>query len=342
MNILIVHPCKGFYGGAEEVIVQLSRYIDTKGHQWAWITKDFPGGLPIDKNRVVDCSSYASMWKVVHQRLEATNVINVHNFPATLAAYPTKRPIVWYCNEPPELFTNWKRKPIEVFNRWWIRKSGMEVVVADQVNACRFFKIYKVKPRAIPYGVDYEFWSKGTACTREVKKVRLLQVGTISPYKNQLASLNTLKQLLERRLDAELTLAGGITDRSYHKYLTKTFSDVQDKVNWLGQKSKEEIRELFSYHDVLLHPVEGQGGWLVPFEAMCAGLPVITTPSFSASGLIEQNRLGVVTRIFSGSIFNKEYERLDTEAIKLWVRENLTWEKFGEGMVRIFEEVVGG
>ncbi len=27
MNVLIVHPCKGFYGGAEEVVVQLHQYL---------------------------------------------------------------------------------------------------------------------------------------------------------------------------------------------------------------------------------------------------------------------------------------------------------------------------
>ena len=150
MKVLIVHPCKGFYGGAEEVVVQLSRYLLDNGHDIQIVTKDAPEelleALGSEKGQpaVYDWNSWKMMRWWTQKLVGWADVINVHNFPATLATFPSKKPIVYMCNEPAELFTNWWRKPIEAFNRWWVKKSGMKVVVADEMQAFRFYRIYGV------------------------------------------------------------------------------------------------------------------------------------------------------------------------------------------------------
>ena len=104
------------------------------------------------------------------------------------------------------------------------------------------------------------------------------------------------------------------------------------------------MRRLYLRHNLLLHPVQGQGGWLVPFEAMCAGLPVIAGPEFSASDIIQSNLLGLVSdnRGFTATraILDRKYQRIDTERVRLWVKDNLNWERFGEGMLGIFKEAI--
>lgn len=355
MKVLIVHPCKGFYGGAEEVIVQLTNYLEGKGHTVQIVTRDAPKelieGITNEKGRpaVYDWNSWRMMRWWVQKLTDWADVVNVHNFPATLMPFPKKIPTVWMCNEPAELFTNWKRKPIEAFNRWWVRKSGMKAAVADEVNAHRFFDIYGVVPTIIPYGVDYNFWSKNADYRGdESKALKLLQVGTITPYKNQLGSICTLAELLDAGVDAVLTLVGRVADEKYYSQLINDYISYTDKeeipgfrnkIQFLGQRSQEEIRDQYNSHDVLLHPVEGQGGWLVPFEAMCAGLPVVVTLTFSASDLIARNRLGIVTGAMEEAILGEELGNLDVAAIRLWVKENLTWKKFGEAMVNMFKEV---
>jgi len=337
MKVLIVHPCKGFYGGAEEVIVQLKDYLHKCGHKWVFITMGAPATM-IEKmsgSHNYICKGYNEFRHCTQVWRKWADVINIHNFPATLATFLNKKPIVWYCNEPPELFTNWKRKPIEVLNRWWVKKSGMKVIVADQMNANRFSKIYGVEPMIIPYGINYTFWSKEDLFQeRKGDTLKLLQVGTITPYKNQLASIMATKQLNEWGINAELTLAGGTPDKRYYSNLRKS------RVLLIGQRTQEEIRSLFHSHDILLHPVKGQGGWLTPFEAMCAGLPTITMSSFSASNIISEHNLGVVTENTADSIINKHVENFNTEKAKEWVKENLTWGKFGENMVKVFEETI--
>ena len=356
MKVLIVHPCKGFYGGAEEVVVQLCNYLlhpdRYTDYKVVRITKDTPKemwGVNFKMGDAIDCPSWSSFRKEVQHWLPWADIVNVHNAPAPLMTFPKKVPTVYMCNEPMELFTNWKRKPIEAFNRWWVKKSGMKVVVADQMNAHRFQRLYNVEPKIVPYGVDYEFWSQGDSYQGDNgKTLKLLQVGTITSYKNQLESILTLASLLVEGIDATLTLAGGITDSDYYhdlvdeiKYIDQNeLSGIYDRVEPIGQQTQEQVRDLFHKHDVLLHPVKGQGGWLVPFEAMCAGLPVITVPSFSASDLIDQNKLGIVTGVMEGAIVMDKIQKLDIEAIRSWVKENLTWEKFGENVIKVFEEAI--
>jgi glycosyltransferase involved in cell wall biosynthesis len=305
MKVLIVHPCKGFYGGAEEVVVQLCNYLIGDGHKHRVrvvsrnIPKEFVGRIYPEKR-------WIGMWRRIHKWLGWADVVCCFNFPATLATFPTKKPIVWYCNEPPELFTNWKRKPIELFNRWWVKKSGMKVMVADEFNALRFQKIYGIEPRVIPYGIDYEFWSQGE---RIEKEFILLQVGHPELFYEGEAIFYKVQRVIP---SAKLIQVIGGT----HEF----------------------VRSKYHEATVLIHPMESHGGWLVPFEAMCAGLPVIVSTQFTGADTIRKYNLGIVTDDIAGSVIMKEYRTINTEGIKEWVKENLTWEKFGESMVKVFEE----
>ncbi len=325
MKILIVHPSKGFYGGAEEVVDQLYKYLNTHGHE----------------ARVVNYGSLSMLRQRTRELLSWADVGNVHNFPATLMPFPTKKPIVWTCNEPPELFTNIFRKPIEAFNRWWVKSSGMKVVVADEYQVLRFFSIYGVVPRVIPYGIDYKFWSGGDPLLgiSQLKPI-ILQVGTVTPYKNQLESIKALESLKESNTSAHLLLIGKRADKSYYGVLKDYISRHQliARVSFIDHMSHEGLRKWYKSASVLIHPVNDQGGWLVPFEAMCAGLPVVVTTGFTAHSIIENNHLGVVSDDLVCGI--KRALKEDFSKPGEWVRDNLTWEKYGESMVKVFEEVL--
>lgn len=352
MKVLIVHCGKGIYGGAEEVIIRLGRFLFKLNCEVAFVTRNIPyevfrdlEGYSLD---VVVCSSYYQMRREVQRRLGWADVINVHNFPATLAPFPSKKPIVWMCNEPAEMFTSWWREPIEAFNRRWIKKSGMKVVVADHFNARRFLDIYGVEAKVIPYGVDYGFWSNLTRERCYDSCFRMLQVGTVTPYKNQEESIRAVASLRKSIPNIELVLAGPIdADKEYYAKMEElaTELEIRDLMSYTGNINREQLREWYYKADILLHPVKGQGGWLVPFEAMCAGLPVVTVCSFSASDMILGNGLGRVTvnlaEAVGDMVENRGAYLVMAQKGKRWVRENLTWEKFGASMVKVFEEAIG-
>ena len=290
MNVLMVHHDKGIYGGAEEVVRQLADYLDNRWH----------------KVMIVYESNPVVLWGKAQQWVRWADVINVHNFPATLAVCPSDKPIVWMCNEPPELFTNWWRKPIEAFNRCWARR--MKVVVADKFNADRFESIYKVKPTIIPYGVDYSFWSQGE---RNENGFTLLQVGHPELFDKGIEVFYKVREHIPK---ARLIQMMGATH--------------------------EQIRGMYHTASVLIHPIGNQGGWLVPFEAMCAGLPVVVSSEFTGADMIRDNGLGCVTKDIALSISHETYKVINTGRVKHWVRDNLTWQRFGEKMVKVFEEAI--
>lgn len=317
MKVLIVHPCKGFYGGAEEVVVQFCKYLmEGEDYSILLVTKDAPKDLYKNLTHevyqsltIVDRDSYIGIWRYIREFINWADVVCCFNFPATLATFPTKKPIVWYCNEPPELFTTWWRQPVEAFNRWWVRKSDMKCIVADRLNALRFQDIYGIEPQIIPYGIDYNFWSQGE---REKKGFILLQVGHPELFPQGREIFQRVQRFIP---SAEL---------------------IQ-----VIKATHEEVRDRYYEASVLIHPIDSHGGWLVPFEAMCTGLPVIVSDWFTGADIIYKNNLGIVDFDIASSILAKVYERVDTERAKEWVKENLTWEKFGEGMVKVLEEAIG-
>jgi len=346
MNVLIVHPCKGFYGGAEEVVGQLYSYLESRGDNVTIVTKNAPLGDYTQGKRLYNATSWRDFYRAVRSRGKGVNAIVCFNFPATLATLGLRKKTVWYCNEPPELFTSALRKPLEAFNRWWVRRANMRCVVATPFDADRFERIYHVEPDIVPYGINYDFWSTGKHEARRPDRLRLLQVGTISPYKNQESSIKVLRELLDANIDASLTLVGKYNE-PYFKTLYFLIKELQleYKVTFMGQRTQEEVRRLYQTHDILLHPVRSQGGWLAPFEALCTGLPVIATTDFPAKAYLYKIGMpvalpeGVTTVVKTVWQHYENFEKQSQDTAG-YVRDNLSWDLFGERMMNIFQEVL--
>ena len=111
-----------------------------------------------------------------------------------------------------------------------------------------------------------------------------------------------------------------------------------------GHLKREQIRTLYQTCNVLLHPIKSQGGWLSPFEALCAKLPIIVSPAMTASDIIERENLGIVTNDYASAVLDiyRNPERHNEMASRRaeWVRENLSWNSFSEKMVEVFYKAV--
>ena len=356
MKVLIVHHGAWTYGGAELVIVKLSEYLQQQGIGVTVVGTNLPdnmvaelraGNTPVieaNEPTTGKTSQLFSLWAETHRCIADADVINVVNFPATVAAFPCKKPIVYSCNEPAEVFTNWWRKPFEAFNRWWVKQANMSIIVATPYDQERFKRIYRMDSKVIPYGVDYDFWSQGTRLGVTHNPIKLLQVGTISYYKNQGASVSILAALQERGYETTLTLAGAITEDKYYDFLTTLIGDeaVGDRVNILGSVSRTKVRELYHNHDILLHPVYPQGGWLVPFEAICTGIPIVVADGFCGSYLTEYvtgiKRCFTIDEMTDLTIKIVRHYANYVNCGKDWVRLNLSWEKFGRDTLDVFTD----
>jgi alpha-maltose-1-phosphate synthase len=127
-------------------------------------------------------------------------------------------------------------------------------------------KIFK-----IPYAVDASRFRPVPRCRSE-GPFRALFVGQIGPRKG-------VQHLLEawRRLalpNAELVLVGDVNH--YGRELLKRYAGVG---RWVGAMPKYEVHRWFSASDIFVFPSLAEGSALVTYEAMAAGLPLVTTPN---------------------------------------------------------------
>ncbi len=125
----------------------------------------------------------------------------------------------------------------------------------------------------IPYGVNPEQFVPMDG--RPDGKFRVLFVGQIGLRKG-------VRYLLEawRRLDlpdAELILVGA-ADADGRRAL----QEYAGCYTWVGQVPKYEVQRWFQRSDVFAFPSLSEGSALVTYEAMAAGLPVVTTASAGA------------------------------------------------------------
>lgn len=121
-------------------------------------------------------------------------------------------------------------------------------------------------------------------------KIRILQIGVYNENKNQLFSLELLKDLIKDGKEAKLTFIGYDLSSNYGKKLqsyTKE-NDLNGHVKFLPSNSDK--KEVFKETDVLLLPSYTEACPLVALEAQAANIPVLASsnvPSDVDFGLCE-------------------------------------------------------
>lgn len=382
MRVLIVYPAMVIYGGAETLILQLCRYLVKNKIKVGIATlaispqiRKLCKGVEIilPKKQIypkVRSNSFINSLGIIKEILiigglvkeysKEYDIINVHNVPAHWSAIFTKKPVIWMCNEPPDLWNNPNpsfllrilRTIAFTIDRFIVRKFIDVICVADEFNAKRIFSKYCKKAEIIHYGIEYNLFSKRNKRIEkqlyelyELKnKFILLQVGMISPPKNQMESIKTVEKLRKNIPNIKLVLAGVTYSVSYEKILKKYIKQkkLKDVIVFTGHLSKEKIRGLYYISDVILQPVKFQGGWLAPFEAICAGKPVVVSSDISSSAIIKKAGIGIVTNDFVRVVRNiynnpRDFNYMGKKG-KEWVRRNLKWEIFSKKMLNLFKK----
>jgi glycosyltransferase involved in cell wall biosynthesis len=345
MKILIVHPSFWIDGGAEKVIIRLANYLTDHNHPTTILTTEMIPSVrkQIKEARLLLCKSFEDMNFVYKNIYEDFDIVNFHNDPVELFAFGTRRPNVWCCNEPPQVWLETGKIDPEYIR---ITKEFItKVVVADEFNQKRFNEIYGKDSQIIPYGIDYEFFSEGNGeRIREKYNLKdsfvITHSGFIHPMKNQMESLRTLEQVKKNIPNAKLVLAG----YDNHPYCGEILSEayrlgLEEDVIITGFLSQEDLRDLYHASDVMLFPIKSQGGWLSIFDAISTGKPVIVSEDCTAASLLRKNALAFVATNYVDAImrvYNKELLTIDAAE---WVKDKLTWDGYCERMVDLFKDV---
>ncbi|CAD7769511.1 D-inositol-3-phosphate glycosyltransferase [Candidatus Methanoperedenaceae archaeon GB50] len=375
MKVLIVNTKMDIYGGAELLIVKLANYLSREGIENALLTtflspeieKDLNGTETLSLNKVFGrgvvlintTREILMLQRHVQNFKDSFDVINVHNFPAEVSVFGADKPTVWMCNEPPIFWLDQKLSlPLQIphrlllsFEKLVVRKYVKHVCVSDKFNAERFERIYGFKPAIINYGIDYGFFFEGNM-KEAMEKFDLydsfvvLHVGMLTPLKNQMGSIKTVEKLKDRIPNIKLVLAG-LGEGDYRVMLENYIKEknLEQNVVFTGHLNRESVKDLYHACDVLLHPIKSQGGWLAPFEALCAKKPIIVSREMTASDIIRREGIGIVTDDFAEAILDiynnpgKYYEI--AERGQAWVKGNLNWDNFCEKMVDVFYRAIG-
>lgn len=371
MRVLIVYPRMNLYGGAELLIVRLANYLTKKDIKNALLTTNILSEIEGDltgthiikhpfsplQGVLRPLNVFRILWLLnqgVRKNLRNFDLINVHNYPAELSIYPYSKPVVWMCNEPPEVHVKLYDEPKYSFRRLVIeailalekhvvRHRIRNVVVADEFNKSRFRMIYGFDAHVINYGIDYHFFSDHPKDYRRrcADRFTVLHVGMLTPLKNQLESVKVIEKVKSTIPGIKLILAGfgeGEYLHSLQEYIKA--KKLEDHVEITGHISRERLRNLYHTSNVLLHPIKSQGGWLSPFEALCAKTPIIVSSEMTASSLIRKEGLGTATDDFANAVLDvyqnsAQYEKMAIRRAE-WVQDNLSWDNFCEKMLKVF------
>jgi glycosyltransferase involved in cell wall biosynthesis len=375
MKVLIVYPRMDFYGGAELLVVRIANYLTCHHIENALLTTNITPEIAADLTGtelirlpyepLTGKVSPLNLLRLVRrlrqglrEHIGCFDVVNVHNYPAEIALWPFRKPVVWMCNEPPQVHVRFDEerkfspkwfliKSILSYDRLVVKRRVTKVVVADEFNQQRFFGIYGRSALVNNYGIDCGFFKTRDPIDGLVdpKRFTVLQVGMLTPLKNQLASIKAIEAVRDRIPEIELILAGH-GDGEYLKTIQDYVRDknLADTVRITGHLTRVQIRSLYHQANVLLHPIKAQGGWLSPFEAICAGLPVIVSSEMTSANIISKNNLGQVTSDFASAILdvyqhpNKHKKAVAWRAE--WVAANLSWDSFCTKMVDAFTEAM--
>lgn len=333
------------YGGAEKVIVRLANHFHEQGHETAIAMPDFPSGMTDELDSRVALHKI-KLWQAV-SLCRRYGVVIAHNFPATVPAVLARRPVIWWCHEPPEAFSTPWRKPIEAIHRVLVKHGADNIIVASKFTHEEVIGWYRRVGVVLPYGCDGDYygapsqvgdwpdWDEFVEHEHSLGKLVVAQVGTIQHYKGAHV---TLKAAHSAGVPVSVALVGHVADIHYFEVL-KHYCEFQ----YFAHQKPTQLRRLFQTADILCHPCVGQGGWLVPFEAMAAGACVIVDKGAAFAGFMERNRLPGVSEdigfAFASYTANREGWRGEAKRSSEWVRANMTWEAFGDKMLAYCAEV---
>lgn len=378
-RVLIVHPQMNFFGGAELLITELCNWLTKKGIKNSILTANVSDEVRrqlintpviVPKNKIIISSkgfdsiksvlNFIFIFRKVLKNIKQNyDVINFHNYPATWTLWPRNKPAVWMLNEPPNLWSNPNaNRFLKLLNKlryysdkFIVRNSINSICVADDFNKKRCIERYGINPKIVFYGVNHDFFSNGHK-EKAIKKWKLknkfvvIQSGVISAQKNQIESLIAINNIKSKIPNLLLILAGKVADEDYMHKLQNFIKENNLEKNVLitGNLNRNELRDLYKVVDVGLFPVGEQGGWLSPFELLCASKPIIVSTKMGVASVVKEYNLGILSSNYSETLLlvYKNYNsfKSDAEKAALFIKRNFGWDVFTDKLIDEYKVVL--
>jgi glycosyltransferase involved in cell wall biosynthesis len=147
------------------------------------------------------------------------------------------------------------------------------------------------KMRVCRLGVDPTQFPFRTRAAADV--VQMLCVGRLTPAKCQVLLVQACAQLRDAGLSFHLKMVGAGPDRVRIEREV-VLHDLQSHITMTGALNQQEVKQAFAQADVFVLPSLAEGIPVVLMEAMCSGVPCVTTPVNGIPELIEHGVSGLL------------------------------------------------
>ncbi|MDJ0795533.1 MAG: glycosyltransferase family 4 protein [Calothrix sp. MO_167.B12] len=123
-------------------------------------------------------------------------------------------------------------------------------------------------------------------------KLRIAYASLVMPYKGADVLIEALSLLHHEDLDFSATIAGGTLSQEFVEELQRFVESegMEDKVKFPGVLSRQQLKELYKTHNVLVFPSRFQEPFgISQIEAMAAGLTLVTSGTGGAGEIVEHH-----------------------------------------------------
>ena len=331
----------------------------------------FKGGVvSFFKNYLQELRDARSLAVMINEK---TDVLNPHDQEAyRVAAYFKKSvkniPSVWMMNDmPTRTFSLWRDSQFDpmhgasairrIFNIVW---DGIEVsrfiskqdavAVLDERDKKLVAGAFTPRVSVVRSGIDAgEFPFRPHSPTAGAP-IRIMATGILLPHRRYEDLIDACALLREQGRSIMLTIVGDYRNVPHlHASLVQRINrkGLFNKVSFKGVVSAEELQKLYATHDCFVFPCHLQSWGLAVFEAMASGMPVIVSRTAGASEVLTHEKNALLVDPFAPNQIADAtvrladdgalYARLSRDG-RDFVEKNLSWTKYTDAMLKIFEE----
>lgn len=232
----------------------------------------------------------------------------------------------------------------------------------DEADLTQLYRADPDKITMIPCGFSpHEFHPIDKAYARMLldqhptRKI-ILQLGRMVPRKGIDTVIQSLAQLREHSMDAQLVVVGGEyekphlhADPEYRRLMEMAAGlGVADAVSFEGRKNREQLKYFYAAADVFVSTPWYEPFGITPLEAMACGTPVIGAKVGGIQYSVANGKTGFLVRPKDPQALARKLELvLKNEDLQLYLRQNaikrvnecFTWKKVAQQMDEVYRRL---